>query len=97
MEVIFCLLCYWERMSEMCSEEFDYSVVFRTLGQGGSKYEALVQSINRQTILPREVVIVIPDGYSVPEVHAMNERIVRSEKGMVIQRIVGMEEARSEY
>lgn len=77
--------------------EFGYSVVIRTLGLGGVKYEALINSISLQTIPPQEVIIVIPDGYSVPGVHAVNERIVYSEKGMVTQRIVGMEKARSEY
>lgn len=77
--------------------DFNYSVVIRTLGQGGAKYEALINSINRQTILPQEVVVVIPDGYSMLEIHAVNERVVYSEKGMVTQRIVGIEEARNEY
>ena len=76
--------------------EFDYSIVIRTLGNTGEKYLQMLNAINNQTVKPREIVVVIPKGYELD--HSMgNERVVFSEKGMVTQRAVGIEEAKGEY
>lgn len=73
-----------------------YSVVIRTLGNTGEKYNALLQSIKSQTIQPEEIIVVIPEGYSLD--HQLgNERIIYSKKGMVTQRAVGIASATSEY
>ena len=75
---------------------FDYSIVIRTLGNTGEKYLQMLKAIERQTIKPREIVVVIPEGYELD--HSLgNERIIRSAKGMVTQRAVGIAEAKGEY
>ena len=56
----------------------------------------MLQAIDRQTVKPLEVIVVIPDGYELD--HTLgNERIIRSGKGMVTQRAVGIAEAKGDY
>lgn len=75
---------------------FSYSIVIRTLGNAGEKYLQMLQAIDRQTVKPVEILVVIPKGYSLD--HSLgNERIIYSEKGMVTQRAVGIEEAKGDY
>lgn len=75
---------------------FDYSIVIRTLGNTGEKYHRMLQAISRQTVPPKEIIVVIPEGY--PLDHTLGtERVIRSEKGMVTQRAVGIAEAKSDY
>lgn len=60
------------------------------------KYLQMLKAIERQTVKPEEIVVVIPEGY--PLDHSLgNERIIRSAKGMVTQRAVGIAEAKGEY
>ena len=73
-----------------------YSVVIRTLGNTGAKYQALLQSIKAQTIQPEEIIVVIPYGYEL-DYKLGSERVVFCEKGMVHQRAVGIAESNSEY
>lgn len=75
----------------------EYSICIRTLGTSGDKYIKLLDSIKKLNIQPKEVLIVIPHGYEIPKYSIGIERIVRSNKGMLLQRIVGYEEAKSEY
>lgn len=75
----------------------DYSICIRTLGTAGEKYIKLAKSIKRLNKKPKEVIIVIPEGYEIPKIEIENQRIVRSEKGMLLQRIVGFEEATTNY
>jgi len=77
-------------------EKKSYAVVIRTLGNGGDKYRQLINSILNQTILPDEIIVVIPEGYN-PDYVSGKERIIYSEKGMVIQRAVGIQAATSDY
>lgn len=75
---------------------FSYSVVIRTLGNTGEKYRTMLQAIANQTVQPAEIIVVIPDGYSLD--HTLgNEQVVRSAKGMVTQRVVGIQEASANY
>ena len=75
---------------------FNYSIVIRTLGNTGEKYLQMLRAIERQTVKPCEVVVVIPEGYMLD--HQLgNERIIHSDKGMVTQRAVGIMEAKGEY
>ena len=76
--------------------ELQYSVVIRTLGNSGEKYRKMLEAIERQTVSPMEIVVVIPHGYTLDHMLG-KERIVHSEKGMVSQRAVGIEEAQGEY
>lgn len=75
----------------------EYSVVIRTLGTAGEKYQALLDSIAKQTIKPKEVIVVIPYGYELPKEQLGYETFVRSNKGMVVQRIVGSQMVKTEY
>ena len=75
----------------------EYSVVIRTLGTSGDKYDQLLNSLKSQTVKPKEVIVVMADGYNPPHSHVEGERIVRTRKGMVNQRVVGFKEATSEY
>lgn len=78
------------------SQNISYSVVIRTLGNTGEKYKALLDSIESQTVKPEEVIVVIPHGYALD--HELGyERVIHSRKGMVTQRAVGIETAKSDY
>lgn len=75
---------------------FNYSVIIRTLGNTGEKYLKTLQAVAAQTVDPLEVIVVIPHGYELD--HRLGfERIVRSDKGMVTQRVVGIDEAKGDY
>lgn len=75
----------------------NYSICIRTLGTAKEKYERLLSSIEKLSIKPKEVIIVIPKGYDLPNITVENQRIVYSEKGMLLQRIVGYEESNTDY
>lgn len=75
---------------------FNYSIVIRTLGNTGEKYHRMLQAIEHQTVKPCEVVVVIPEGYTLD--HSLGyERVIFSKKGMVTQRAVGINEAKGDY
>lgn len=73
-----------------------YSIVIRTLGKGGDKYRALLDSISKQTVPPLNIYVFIPDGYSLPKEQLGIEKFVHCKKGMWYQRIFGLEYV-SEY
>lgn len=75
---------------------FDYSIVIRTLGNTGAKYRCMLDAIERQTVKPAEIIVVIPEGYFLDH-RIGSERIVYSGKGMVTQRAVGIQHAKSDY
>lgn len=75
---------------------FNYSVVIRTLGDTGDKYLQMLNAIKRQTVPPEEIVVVLPEGYSLD--HKLgSERVIFSKKGMVSQRATGISAAKGEY
>ncbi len=80
----------------MRKEQVSYSVVIRTLGNGGTAYKELLHSIQQQTIQPEEIIVVIPNGYTL-DYQLGTERVIYSEKGMCTQRAVGISAATSEY
>lgn len=75
----------------------NYSIVLRTLGFGGEKYQALLDSIKAQTIQPSEFLVVIPHGYDLPDERLGIETFIRCDKGMVNQRVVGLNNAKGDY
>ena len=85
-----------DTFSLLSSQRVSYSVVIRTLGNSGEKYKALLDSIKAQSVQPEKIIVVIPDGYSL-DYTLGNETIIRSPKGMVTQRAVGIDAAESEY
>lgn len=78
-------------------EDIEYSVIIRTLGTAKEKYQALLDSIVKQKVKPKEIIVVIPYGYELPKEQLGYERFVRSKKGMVVQRIVGLYEAKTKF
>lgn len=76
--------------------EFSYSVVIRTLGNTGEKYQRLLQSIEKQSVKPEEIIVAIPEGYDL-DFCLGYERIVRCKKGMTAQRAAGINVAKSDY
>ena len=70
----------------------DYSACIRTLGKAGEKYQILLDSLKRQTIQPRKILVYIPCGYDLPKGTIGIEQYVRSEKGMVHQRSLPFDE-----
>lgn len=75
----------------------DYSVVIRTMGQAGEKYQRLLDSIARLDPQPREVIVVLPEGYSLPQERLGGEIFCFSEKGMVPQRMKGIDQCSTQY
>lgn len=74
-----------------------YSVVIRTLGNAGAKYQATLDAIITQTVKPEEIIVVIPESYPLPKEKIGIERYIRSQKGMVIQRAVGIKGNKSDF
>ena len=77
--------------------KFSYSVAIRTLGTAGEKYEKLLKSIQKQTIQPEKIVVVLPEGYNIPEYQIGTEEFVFCEKGMIIQRFAALKYIKSDY
>ena len=70
----------------------DYSVIIRTTGKAGAKYQALLDSIAGLDPQPKEVIVVLPEGYALPSERLGWETFCFCPKGMVIQNgaYVGM-------
>ena len=75
----------------------EYSIVIRTVGKAGEKYQKLLDSIKKLNVQPAEVLVVLPKGYEKPKERLGDEKFVYSEKGMVQQRIAGGRLAKGEY
>lgn len=77
--------------------EIDYSVVIRTTGKAGKKYAGLLAAIDGLVPKPKEVIVVLPEGYDLPAERLGWETFYFSPKGMVIQRMTGIEKCRTRY
>lgn len=80
--------------------EINYSVVIRTIGKAGEKYKKLLTSIENLVPRPSEILVVLPEGYELPKErigNGLKETFLYCKKGMVEQRIFGIENAKSEY
>lgn len=75
----------------------DYSVIIRTTGKAGNKYQRLLDSIQKLNPQPEEIIVVLPEGYSPPNERLGNETFYFCPKGMVIQRLYGIEKCRTKY
>lgn len=74
----------------------EYSVVIRTLGTAGEKYQQTLNSIASQTIKAKEIIVVLPFGYNLPPERLGYEKFIFSPKGMVNQRVVGFNSCTTE-
>lgn len=79
------------------NKTFSYSVAIRTLGTAGEKYKKLLDSIQNQTVRPEKIVVVLPEGYRLPEYQIGTEEFVFCQKGMITQRLKALEHITSEY
>lgn len=70
-----------------------YSIVIRTLGTGGKKYQSLLDSIRSQTWQPNHVLVFIAEGYPLPQEQLGTEKFIYTRKGMWHQRVYGLEYA----
>lgn len=77
--------------------QFEYSAVIRTLGTAGEKYQKLLDSLNSQTIKPRQILVYIAEGYSIPKETIGYEQYIYVKKGMVAQRALQYQEINTEY
>lgn len=74
-----------------------YTVAIRTLGKAGEKYQKLLDSLAKQTILPSAINVYIAEGYAIPKETIGIERYIYVKKGMVAQRALSFEEIETEY
>lgn len=75
----------------------DYSVIIRTTGKAGAKYQALLDSIAGLDPQPKEVIVVLPEGYALPSERLGWETFCFCPKGMVIQRLHGIAMCKTKY
>jgi len=78
-------------------EVIKYSVIIRTIGNAGEKYQKLLDSIKELIPQPQEIVVVLPHGYAEPSDKLGNEVFIYSEKGMYYQRVRGIEYCKTKY
>ena len=75
----------------------NYSVIIRTTGKAGEKYRRLLDSIAALEPQPQEVIVVLPEGYALPENRLGWETFYHCPKGMVIQRLHGIAQCKTPY
>lgn len=75
----------------------EYCVAIRTLGTAGDKYQALLGSLDRQTIRPKKILVYIPFGYDLPKETVGWEEYIRCPKGMITQRSLPFDEIDTDY
>lgn len=71
---------------------FLYSAVIRSVGLN-NLLDKTLWSLQRQTLTPAEILIVIPEDTNVWEIKVPNARFVKAERGMVSQRAAGIRSA----
>lgn len=82
---------------EKMKNNFQYTAVIRTLGKAGQKYQTLLDSLIRQTIVPNKIIVYIAEGYDIPKETAGIEEYVYVKKGMVAQRALEYKEVDTDY
>lgn len=74
-----------------------YTAVIRTLGKAGEKYQALLNSLIRQSHKPDSIIVYLAEGFPIPKETVHKEKIVYVPKGMVAQRALRYEEVKTEW
>lgn len=74
-----------------------YTVVIRTLGMAGEKFQRELDSLCAQTLPPEDIIVYIAEGYPQPAETCGRERYVRVPKGMVAQRALPYDEVKTEW
>lgn len=75
----------------------DYSVIIRTIGKAGQKYQQLLDSIAALKPQPAEVIVVLPEGFELPKERLGWETFCYCPKGMVRQRLTGIAKCTTPY
>lgn len=75
----------------------DYSVIIRTTGKAGEKYQGLLDSIAALQPQPREVIVVLPEGFELPKERLGRENFAFCPRGMVTQRLHGIAQCKTPY
>ena len=75
----------------------NYTVVIRTLGTAGDKYQRLLDSLKAQNVPPRAILVYIAEGYPMPKETIGTERYIYVKKGMVAQRALPYDEVETEW
>lgn len=75
----------------------EYTVVIRTLGIAGEKYQKMLDSLLLQTIKPSKIIVYLAEGYQIPKETVGVESYVYVKKGMVAQRALNYEDVETEY
>lgn len=72
----------------------EYTAVIRTLGKAGDSFIREINSLNSQTLPPKQILVYIPHGYRLPEPFDGSDKLkyIRCDKGMVTQRSLAFEE-----
>lgn len=79
------------------TSDFSYCVAIRTLGKAGDMFRQELESIQRQTIQPKRILVYIAEGYTRPDFTIGREEYVYVKKGMVAQRALPFTEIDTEY
>ena len=77
--------------------KIDYSVIIRTTGEAKEKYNTLLKSVSQLKPQPKEVIVVLPEGNEIPNMQLGNERFGFCKRGMVVQRMTGIEMCKTKY
>ena len=78
-------------------KSINYTAVIRTLGTAGDKYQTLLDSLNKQTILPSKILVYIAEEFPIPKETIGKEQYIYVKKGMVAQRALSYDEVDTEY
>lgn len=78
-------------------EPFEYSVIIRTVGKANEKYQKLLDSIAKLEPQPKQVLVVLPEGYPEPAQQLGWETFCYCPKGMVTQRLHGIDQCQTPY
>lgn len=77
--------------------DLDYSVIIRTTGKAGEKYRKLLNAVAALEPKPREIIVVLPEGYDLPAERLGWESFCFCSRGMVIQRMTGIRKCKTPY
>lgn len=79
------------------NRSMNYTVVIRTLGTAGEKYQSLLDSLEKQSIAPSKIIVYIAENYPLPKETIGTEHYVYVKKGMVAQRALRYDEVDTDY
>jgi GT2 family glycosyltransferase len=75
----------------------EYCAVIRTLGKAGDMYQQELDSLARQTVQPKRILVYIAEGYELPKETIGREEYIRCPKGMMTQRSLPFDEVDTDW